>query len=560
MSDTNTFDAIVIGSGITGGFAAKELTQAGLKTLVLERGRDVKHGDYPTAMMNAWEFEHHYGRTRKDREDHYVQSTDGSFNEASKHWFVNDKDNPYTVAEGTKFAWIRGHHVGGRSLMWGRQCYRWSDLDFEANLKEGIGVDWPIRYKDIAPWYDHVEDFVGINGQAEGLPQLPDGKFLPPMELFCAEKKLKSGIAKNYNDRMLTIGRSANLTQPHNGRGACQYRNRCNRGCPYGAYFSSNSATLPAAYATGNLTLRPWSIVHSIIYDENKDRATGVRIIDAQTNEAVEFFAKVIFVCASALSSVQILMQSTSSRYSDGLGNASGALGKGIMDHHFKVGATGTMPGMEDEYYSGRRPNGFYIPRFRNVKSKHPDFIRGYGYQGSGSRLGADRGNQLEGFGADLKNELRNAGPWTIGMTGFGECLPYDDNFIELNHDLVDKWGLPTLSMHVKFRENEMKMREDIKVQAAEMLEAAGAVDVNMYETNNIPGFGIHEMGGARMGKDPKTSVLNEWNQLHEVPNVFVTDGACMTSASCVNPSLTYMALTARAANHAVELLKRNEI
>lgn len=560
MSIPTEFDAIVVGSGISGGFAAKELTELGLKTLVLERGRDVKHGEYPTASMNAWEFDHRYRTPNKDKEIYTVQSTTSAFNEASRHWFANDQDHPYTVAEGTNFAWIRGYHVGGRSIMWGRQCYRWSDLDFNANLKEGIGIDWPIRYKDIAPWYDHVEEFVGISGRAEGLEHLPDSRFLPEMEMTCAEKVVKAGIEKNYSDRMMTIGRTANLTQPHKGRGQCMYRNRCIRGCPYGAAFSSVASTLPAAYATGNLTLRPHSVVHSVIYDEKLDKATGVRVIDGQTGETHEFFAKIIFLCASALHSTQILMQSKTSRFSEGLGNSSGYLGKNIMDHHFNLGAAGIIPGMEDQYTYGRRPNGIYIPRFRNVKTKHADFLRGYGYQGGGLREDFAAKANLPGFGAEFKSSLQEPGPWRMNLVGFGECLPYDENYVELNEDVKDKYGLPTLKMHVQFRENELKMREDIKIQAAEMLEAAGAVNVATWEVNNIPGLGIHEMGGARMGRSPKNSVLNGNNQLHDAPNVFVTDGACMTSASCVNPSLTYMALTARAAHFAVAALKRGDL
>ncbi|MEL6191741.1 MAG: GMC family oxidoreductase [Bacteroidota bacterium] len=561
MSDTNTYDAIVVGSGISGGWAAKELSEKGLKTIVLERGRNVEHvKDYPTAMSESWDFKHRYRPTKEDKEIYYIQSQTGQFNEASKHWWVRDVDSPYQTPEEKPFTWIRGYHVGGRSIMWGRQSYRWSEMDFNANAKDGIGVPWPVSYDEIAPWYDYVEQFAGISGQVEGLPQLPDGKFLPPMEMNCVENHVKEKIAENFNGRAMTIGRTANLTVPHNGRGNCQYRSRCRRGCPYGAYFSSNAATLPAAAATGNMTLRPNSIVHSIIYDENKDKAVGVRVIDRETNEAMEFFARIIFLNASTFGSVSILLNSTTNRYSEGLGNASGTLGHYVMDHHFQVGAGGTFDDFADEYYYGRRPNGIYIPRFRNINEKHPDYIRGFGYQGGARRAGWNRGVGEKGFGADFKDSLSTPGPWSMGMTGFGECLPYYDNMVSLNTEKTDKWGLPTLDVEVEFKENEMKMRKDMKESAAEMLEAAGARDIRMYERKPLPGMGIHEMGGAPMGNDPKTSMLNKFNQIHEVPNVFVTDGAFMNSAACQNPSLTYMAFTARAAEHAVSEMKKGNL
>lgn len=556
MSNANTYDAIVVGSGISGGWAAKELCEKGLKTLVLERGRMVKHiEDYPTAFKEAWEFEHRGADTREMVKDYYVQSRTGQFNESSKHFWIKDSENPYTEVK--PFTWIRGDHVGGRSIMWGRQSYRWSQQDFEANARDGIAIPWPIEYKELAPWYSYVEKFVGISGEPLGLAHLPDSEFLPPMEMFCVEKKLKKAVEKNWNDRVVTIGRTANLTQPHNGRGACQYRNRCQRGCPYGAYFSSNAATLPAAEATGNMTLRSDSHVHSIIYDEKNDRATGVRVIDRVTNEAVEYFAKIIFLNASTLGSTQILLNSTSNRWATGLGNSSGALGKYLMDHHFQVGASGVFEGDEDKYYYGRRANGIYIPRFRNVKDKYPDFLRGYGYQGGGRRANWGRGNSEKGFGAEWKDSLSYPGPWAMGMTAFGECLPYEENQVTLDPEKTDKWGVPALKIDAKFRENELAMRKDMKESAAEMLEAAGAKNVSMYENKPVPGLGIHEMGTARMGDDPKQSMLNKHNQLHEVPNVFVTDGACMTSAACQNPSLTYMALTARACDYAVSEMKK---
>ena len=555
----HTFDAIVIGSGISGGWAAKELSEKGLKTLVLERGRDVKHGDYPTAMMESWEFE---GRTKLPQSELAKQlkqnRTGYTTHPAAAHWFVNDLENPYS--EDKPFDWMRGYHVGGRSLLWGRQSYRFSDLDFEANAKEGVSVDWPIRYKDIAPWYDYVERFAGISGQKENLPQLPDGQFLPPMEMNCLELDVRRKIAGKFGGRVMTIGRAANLTQPHLGRGSCQYRNRCIRGCPYGAYFSSNVATLPAGYASGNLTLRPFSIVIQLIYDVAKGRATGVRIIDAQTNEVMEFFARVIFCCASAVASTFILLNSKSGRFPNGLGNDSGELGHNLMDHHFKVGATGMSDDFADRYYRGNRPNGIYIPRFRNLnrETRQKDYLRGFGYQGGASRVDWTRQvKELSYFGSKLKADLIAPGPWRFGIGSWGECLPYHENRMYLNDDLRDKWGQPTVTFDCEWKQNELNMRKDMMASAVEMLEAAGLKDVTPFDDGSAPGLCIHEMGTARMGREPKSSVLNGWNQVHAVPNVFVTDGACMTSNSCVNPSLTYMALTARACDHAVSELKK---
>ncbi|WP_211356920.1 GMC oxidoreductase [Phaeodactylibacter luteus] len=554
-----TYDAIVVGSGISGGWAAKELCEKGLKTLVLERGRMVKHGDYPTAMKETWELPNRNRMTVEELKDYEKQQRTGyTMRPSSKHWWVKDTEHPYTEVK--RFDWIRGYHVGGRSIMWGRHSYRLSDLDFEANAKDGHGVDWPIRYKDLAPWYDHVELFAGIQGTAEGLPHLPDGKFQPGIKLNCAEEHLRDSMKSTFG-RTLTIGRTANLTQSIHGRGACQYRDRCIRGCPYGAYFSSNAATLPAAEKTGNMTLRPHSVVHSIIFDPETKRAKGVRVLDAETGEALEFFAKIVFLCASALGSTSILLNSADEYNPDGLGNSSGQLGHNLMDHHFRVGASGTLDQFGDRYYEGRRPTGFYIARFRNLdkQSQRKDYLRGYGYQGGGSRENWTRGvRELnKGLGADFKNELIMPGPWQVGMTAFGECLPYYENKVTLNHDVLDKHGLPTLTIDCEFKENEKAMRKDMMESAAEMLEAAGFKNVNTYDAGSYPGLGIHEMGTARMGRSPKTSVLNEWNQVWDCQNVFVTDGACMTSAGCQNPSLTYMALTARAANHAVEELKK---
>lgn len=557
--EQNTYDAIVVGTGISGGWAAKELTEKGLKTLVLERGRDVEHvKDYPTMNMSPWELPHDDQVTAQERKDYEVQLRTGyTIKESTKHWWVKDTEHPYTEVK--RFDWIRGYHVGGRSLLWGRQSYRLSELDFEANAKEGIAVDWPIRYQDVAPWYDYVESYIGVSGQNEGLSQLPDGKLLPPMELNCLEQHVKDSIAKNFEDRLLTIGRVANLTQNHNNRAHCHYRNLCMRGCPFGGYFSSQASTLPAAKLTGNMTLRPHSIVTEVLYDPDTKKATGVRVQDAETGEVQEFFAKIVFLNASALGSTWILMNSKSGYFPEGMGNQSGELGRNLMDHHFKAGAEGEYDGFEDMYYTGRRPNGIYVPRFRNITDKHPDFIRGYGYQGGASRESWRSSVAELGIGAELKDEIQNPGKWRMGLMGFGEMLPYHDNKVTLNPDKLDKHGLPTFTFDCEFKENELAMRKDMQAAAAEMLDKAGLKNVTTYDDIGGPGLGIHEMGTARMGKDPKTSILNKWNQVHEVKNVFVTDGACMTSSACQNPSLTYMALTARAADFAVkELKKRN--
>jgi choline dehydrogenase-like flavoprotein len=556
----NNYDAIVIGSGISGGWAAKELCEKGLKTLVLEKGRMVKHGvDYPTTNMDPWEFPNRGKLTPDEMKKYHIQIRSGFVGEATKHFFTNDEDNPYEEIK--RFDWIRGNQVGGRSLIWGKQCYRWSDLDFEANAKDGIAIDWPIRYKDVADWYEYVEKYVGVSGQKMGLAHLPDGHFLPPMELNTLEKHVKERIEKNYPGRYMTIGRVAHLTEPINGRGKCQFRNRCSRGCPFGAYFSSNAVTIPAAEKTGNLTIRPFSIVHSIIYDDKKEKVTGVRVIDSETNEAMEFFANVVFCNASTLGSTFILLNSTSNRFPNGLGNDSGELGHNLMDHHYRIGATGSYEGYEDHYYSGRRPNGIYIPRYKNIdaKSQTKDFIRGYGYQGSAGRSGWGRGVNDSGFGGDFKDSLMDPGKWGMFLVGFGECLPYHENKVTLNHDKKDKWGQPLLSIDCEYKENEMAMRKQMAEDAKEMLESSGLKDAAIFDNMGGIGSGVHEMGTARMGKNPKTSVLNAFNQVHGAPNVFVTDGACMTSSSCVNPSITYMALTARAVDHAVnELNKRN--
>ena len=560
-NDTNTFDAIVIGSGVSGGWAAKELCEKGLKTLVLERGRPVRHmADYPTMNTDPWDLPMRGALTAEEREKFHVQNRSGFIDEFNKQFFINDLQNPYR--EDKRFDWIRGDQTGGKSLTWGRQCYRWSDLDFEANAKEGVGVDWPIRYKDIAPWYDYVEKFVGVSGEKLGLAHLPDGQFQKPMELNCVEAVAKEKIESTFPGRVFTIGRVANLTEQLNGRGPCQFRNRCNRGCPYSAYFSSVSVTLPAAEKTGNLTVRNHSIAHSIIYDPESGKASGVRIVDTETKEMQEFYAKVVFVCASAMASTVVLLNSTSDRFPNGLGNDSGELGHNLMDHHYFVGAIGSFPGMEDKYYKGRRPNGIYIPRFYNVDkgSKNDAFLRGFGYQGGASRSGWDGGINGGGIGADFKNKLFEPGGWSLALNGFGECLPDHDNRLYLHESEKDPYGIPMVVFDAEFKSNEIAMRDFMKNDASAMLEAAGCKDIYTFDYLGAPGKCIHEMGTARMGHDPKTSVLNKNNQVHSVPNVYVTDGACMTSSSCVNPSITYMALTARAVDHAVKELNRQNL
>ncbi|WP_186757651.1 GMC oxidoreductase [Echinicola salinicaeni] len=554
------YDAIVVGSGISGGWAAKELTEKGLKVLLLERGQNVEHiKDYKNATKAPWEIPHRGRRTTEMVENHPNLKRDYVLNEQVLDWWAHEDDSPYV--EEKPFTWFRGYQVGGRSLLWGRQSYRWSDLDFEANLKEGIAVDWPIRYKDIAPWYDYVEKHAGIAGNKDGLDVLPDGQFMPPMAMNCVEKDVKERLAKSFGGkRHLINSRIANITQPLPGRPGCQYRNKCWLGCPFGGYFSTQSSTLPAAMATGNLTLRPFSIANRVIYDKDTKKATGVEVVDAETLETIEYKSKIVFLCASAFNSTQILMRSATDIWPEGLGSSSGELGHNVMDHHFRLGANGTVEGYDDKYYFGRRPGGVYIPRFRNVGDDKRDYVRGFGYQGGASRSGWSRNVGEMNIGGPLKEALTEPGPWSMGMMAFGEILPYHDNTIKLSKEVKDKWGMYALVMNAEIKENEEKMRKDMMNDAAEMLEAAGVKNVHTYDSGYTFGQGIHEMGTARMGRDPKSSVLNGNNQVWDAKNVFVTDGAAMTSASAVNPSLTYMALTARAASFAVEELKKGNL
>lgn len=558
------FDAIVIGSGITGGWAARELTEKGLKVLMLDRGRMVEHGkDYPGEHMPPWQIPYRGKRPRKlYTEDYPVQSQLYVFDETTRNFFSSDKDRPYVYEPG-RFLWFRPDVVGGKSLLWGRQVYRWSDLDFEANQRDGHGIDWPIRYRDLAPWYGHVERFIGVSGQAEHLPHLPDGEFLPPMAMTVAERHLGEQLAKHYSDRTLTIGRTAVLTREHLGRSRCHYCGPCHRGCSAGAYFSTQSSTLPAARKTGNLTLESDCMVEAIDYDPTTRRATGVRAIDTRTGARSTYSGRLVFLCASTIASTQILLNSRSAAFPGGLANSSGVLGHFLMDHTTGTGAIGILPGHADKVMRGNRPNGVYIPRFRNLHGQDEDagFLRGYGYQGGSMRIGWQRmAEQVPGFGAGFKHALRKPGPWMVYLCGFGECLPHRDNRMTLDENRKDRFGIAQVRFHFDFRDNETAMRVDIARQAEEMLKTAGLMNVYSFIHDSVGGEAIHEMGTARMGDDPRESVLNRWNQAHDVPNLFVTDGSCMTSSSCVNPSLTYMALTARAADHAAALLRAGTI
>lgn len=558
-----TYDAIVIGSGMSGGWAVKELAEKGLKTLVLERGRDVKHNeDYPTTNMMPWEFEHRGEIPLEIQKENPVVSRCYAFREDAKHFFVLDKEHPYVQEE--PFDWIRGYQVGGKSLLWARQTQRWSSYDFEGPARDGFAVEWPISYEDLAPWYSHVEKFVGISGNKDGLPQLPDGEFLPPMDLTCVEKYFKEQMAEHYPDRPVIIGRCAHLTEPQpihlkQGRGKCMYRNICQRGCPFGAYFSSNSSTIPWAAKTGNMTLRPHSVVESIIYDEEQERATGVRVVDAESKETIEFYSDIIFLNASALNSNLILLNSTSNRFPEGLGNDNGLMGKFVAFHNYRATISAEYEGFLDKTTSGRRPNGGYIPRFRNVFSQETDFLRGYA---AGLSAHRSSNRNTEGIGESLKAGLLNEepGPWRVGSHMMGETIPSESNRVSLDPKKKDEWGMPLLDVSVEYGENEEKMIDDFFEQMTQMYAKAGFKNIRTHDSHQAPGLDIHEMGGVRMGKDPGTSLLNKWNQLHACKNVFVTDGACMTSTGTQNPSLTYMALTARAVDYAVNEMKKNNL
>jgi len=558
MAASNQFDAIVVGSGMSGGWAAKELTGKGLKTLVLERGRNIRHvTDYATALKDPWQLPHHNRPTNADRAAQPIQSTLYLYDQSTKQHFVDDTRHAYVQAQ--PFNWYRGYQVGGRSLMWARHVFRYSDLDFEANLREGVGIDWPIRYADIKPWYEHVERFIGASGENSGLPQLPEQILQPPFEMNALEKHIRGHMAAAFGgERKLICSATAVLSREHNGRGPCQGRNQCARGCPYSAYFSSNGVTLPAAAATGNLTLQPDAVVHSLVFDEGRNKVTGVRVVDAITRKTTEYSARVVFLCASALNSTAILLNTRSSRFPEGLGNDSGELGHNLMDHHNGGGATATYAGLADRYYRGRRATSMYIPRFRNVKKREDKFKRGYGYEVYTSRGSWTRGIGSADFGADFKNEITRPGQWNLFMEGYGETLPYHDNRMWLS-DKTDSWGIPIIHLSMSYRDNERLMAQQMMEDAVEMMQAAKLENVTGFNNPVTPGSVIHEMGTARMGRDPKTSVLNAHNQVHAAPNVYVTDGSCMVSSPTQNPSLTYMALTARAASHAVEQLKRGE-
>jgi choline dehydrogenase-like flavoprotein len=565
MADTNKFDAIVIGSGMSGGWAAKEFCEKGFKTLVLERGRDVQHlKDYPTTSMMPWEFKHRGQVPDEIQKENPVISRCYAFREDAMHFFVKDNEHPYVQEK--PFDWIRGYQVGGKSIMWARQTQRWSNFDYEGPARDGFAVDWPIRYEDIAPWYSYVEKFAGISGNKDGLEELPDGEFLPAWGLSCIEDHFKEAVAKNYTNRHVIYGRCAHLTEPQpihieQGRAQCQARELCQRGCPFGGYYNSNSTTIPWAAKTGNMTLRPHSVVHSIIYDDAKGKASGVRVIDANTKETTEYFAPVIFVNAGALNTNLILLNSTSSRFPNGLGNDNGLLGKYVAFHNYRARVNAKFEGLLDKTTRGGRATSAYIPRFRNVRKQETDFLRGYAAGFSGGRWG---GPSHAGFGEDLKNELMKKdhalGPWYVGSHMMGETIPKETNFVSLDAEKKDDWGIPQLKISVDYDDNDEKMTKDYIAQMSEMFEKAGFTDISSDDDHRAPGLDIHEMGGVRMGKDPKTSLLNKWHQLHNCTNVFVTDGACMTSTSTQNPSLTYMAMTARAANYAADEMKKGSL
>ena len=560
---TNTYDAIVIGSGISGGWAAKELCDRGLKTLVLERGRSVPHGAYPTATKNPWDFPHRQQFSPDYKQANPIADRCYAFEEATEHFFVKDEEHPYIQEK--PFDWIRGYQTGGKSLIWARQTQRWSDYEFEAPARDGFAVDWPIRHKDLAPWYTHVEKFVGISGNRDGIVNLPDSEVLPPFELNCVEKHIQGKVQEHYDDRHVIIGRCAHLTEPQEihlqqGRGQCQARHLCYRGCPYGAYFSSNSSTLPWAAKTGHLTLQPDSVVHSIIYDDQQQKATGVRVVDAHTKEMTEYYARIVFVNAAALNTNLILLNSTSNRFPNGLGNDHELMGRYVAFHNYRGSMLATFEGYEDQYYYGRRPTTAFMPSFRNVFKQETDFLRGYMVAFSATRQGWQRGGVEEGFGADWKDQLRTPGPWQVFMMMQGETVPQYENHVRLSDTAQDAWGIPQLVTSVDYTDNDEQVLQDFLVQGAEMLEKSGGKDIRTIDSQQSPGLDIHEMGGVRMGHDPKTSLLNRWNQLHQCQNVFVTDGACMTSVGNQNPSLTFMALTARAVDRAAQEMKAGNL
>lgn len=556
---TNHFDAIVIGAGMSGSWAAKEFCEKGLKTLVLERGRNIEHiKDYTTAAKELWEFPYRNTIHPSIAKENPIVSKCYAFREATTQHFVLDDEHPYIQKK--PFDWIRGYQVGGKSLMWARHVQRWARFDFEANSKDGHGVDWPIRYDDLAPWYSHVERYAGISGNKDGLEAVPDGEFLPPMEFTDVEKHLKKNVESRFKDRHVIFARVANLSRPHNGR-VCMYRSRCERGCPYGGYFSANSVTIPAAAATGNMTLRPFSVVQEIMYDENQGKASGVRVIDTNTKEVIEYTADVIMVNAGAINSLLLMMNSKSGRFPNGIGNDSGTLGRYLTFHNYRIRVRGELDGFEDKYFFGRKPTGLYIPRFRNIGDDiQKDFLRGYSF-GMWSNRGVGKMDpNKQPIGSDLKEQLSELGGWGVGMTGMGEVLPRYENKVSLSENETDQWGIPLIEIDISYSENEEKMCEDIKVTGAEILEAAGVKNIQVSDSNQAPGLDIHEMGGCQMGKDPKTSMLNGWNQMHAVKNVFVADGSAMASAACQNPSITFMAMTARASDYAFEQLKKGAL
>lgn len=563
QNESNTFDAIVVGSGISGGWAAKELCEKGLKTLVLERGRDVKHGDYPTAMMNPWDFPHRNRLTHEMKQANPIVDRCYAFDDATQHFFVKDAEHPYIQEK--PFDWIRGYQVGGKSLTWARQTQRWSKYEFDNPAKYGYSTAWGISYDDIADWYSQVEKFVGISGNKDGLETLPDGEFLPAWEMNEVEQEMSDAINQSYEDRFAIIGRCAHLTQPQpihleQGRGQCQARNLCYRGCPFGAYFSSNSSTLPHAERTGNLTLRPDSVVHSVIYDEEKQRAVGVKVIDRLTKEAHFYYANIIFLNAATLNTNLILLNSTSNRFPNGLGNDNGLLGKYIAFHNYRGSLTAERKGNLDSYYFGRRPTAIMMPNFRNVNEQETDFKGGYMTFFTASRTSWSRSVEGEQIGAAFKEKISQPGGWSIYMMMQGETIPKVDNHVRLSPTQKDEWGVPQLITSVDYDENDEQMLQDFLEEGEKMLKVAGCENIKRHDSQQAPGLDIHVMGGARMGKDAKTSLVNEWNQLHECKNVFITDGACMTTTGVQNPSLTFMALTARAVDYAVKEWKAKRL